>query len=392
MRLPLPLFALLCCALSFGQAWAADDPPSPDSPKDPPGIVRMSADNQRTVGLKLVRAGRGRITQPVQAPGAVAFDEGHVARLRPLAQGRVLRLLAAPGDAVQPGQPLAELDTPGLSDARDALATAQAALRQAQAELGVAEAAQRRGEMLARDGSLSRAEAERRRAETARARAAVDTARASVATGEARVARLGPMAGGQPGVVALASPLAGVVVTVGATPGEVVDAGTEAFVVADLSVVIVLAQVAEGDAALVQVGDPAEVRLVSGPPRTWTGRVVSLGAQLDPRSRTLTARVSLANPDGTLRAGMLVQATLTADRGRDGTEIPAAAVQSVDSKPVAFVPAGEGRFERRDLTLGVQRPDWVEVRDGVRDGEQVVTDGSFQLKAVLQRDLLGSTD
>ena len=373
-------------------ALAADKPPQPTPPDDPPGIVRMNPDAQRSIGLKVERAGRGRITQPVQAPGTVAFDEGHVARLRPLAQGRVLRLLAAPGDAARTGQPLAELDTPSLSDARDTLAAAQASLRQAQAELGVAEAAQQRGETLARDGSLSRAEAERRRAETARARAAVDTARAAATSGEARVTRLGPLQGGQPGIVALASPLDGVVVSVGVTPGEVVDAGAEAFVVADLSVVIVLAQVAEGDAALVQVGDPAEVRLTSGPARTWAGRVVSLGAQLDPRSRTLTARVSLGNPDGTLRAGMLAQVTLTADRGRDGTEIPAAAVQSVDSKPVAFVKAGEDRFERRDLTLGVQRPDWVEVRDGVRDGEEVVTDGSFQLKAVLQRDLLGSTD
>ncbi len=383
-----------CVALLLlaAPAWAADKPANKDAPKDPPGVVRMSADAQKGAGLKTAHAERRRVTEPVQAPGTIMFDERHVARLRPFAQGRVLRLLVRPGDMVTAGQPLAELDLPGLTDARDSLAASQAALRQAQAEVQVASASQRRGEMLARDGSVARAEAERRGAETARARAAVDTARAQVSANDARVARLSPAAGSAPGTGMLTSPLAGVVVSLNLTPGEVVDPTTDAATVADLSVMLALMQVAEKDVPQVRVGDAAQVRLTTGPDRAWPGRVAAVGAELDPRTRTLPARVELANADGALRAGLFAQVQVTSDQGRSGTEIPAAAVQTIDDKPIAFVRAGPDRFERHDLQLGVQRPDWVEVRGGLNAGDEVVTDGAFALKSILQKDLLGSTD
>jgi len=389
MNTPLYAAALLVAALP---AWAADKPAGKDAPTDPPGIVRMSVEVQKSAGLKTAHAEHRRVTQPLQAPGTIIFDERHVARLRPISQGRVLRLLVRPGDKVTAGQPLAELDIPGLTDVRDSLAAAQAALRQAQAEVQVATASQRRGEMLAHDGSIARAEAERRSAETARSRAAVDTARAQVSANQARVTRLSPAAGSAPGTGMLTSPLAGVVVSLNLTQGEVVDSTTDAATVADLSVMLALMQVAEKDVPHIQVGDAAQVKLTTGPDRAWPGRVAAIGAELDPRTRTLPARVELANADGALRAGLFVQVQIISDQGRSGTEVPAAAVQTIDNKPIAFVRIGPDRFEQHDLQLGVQRPDWVEVRSGLNAGDEVVTDGAFALKSILQKDLLGSTD
>ena len=86
------------------------------------------------------------------------------------------------------------------------------------------------------------------------------------------------------------------------------------------------------------------------------------------------------------------RAVIAADLNREGVTIPASAVQQTQDGPIAFVRTGEERFERRTLTLGLQRPDWVEVVDGVTEGETVETDGSFGLKAILMRGLLGSTD
>ena len=174
----------------------------------------------------------------------------------------------------------------------------------------------------------------------------------------------------------------------GATPGESVDSTTTALTVADLSKVLVTAQVPEAAAGLVAVGDPAQVQLVSGSTRIWTGRVVALGAMLDPQARTLPARILLANPDGALRAGMFADVTLTSDRMRRGTVVPAAAVQLVNDRHVAFVRVSQTEFQPRDLELGVQQPDWVEVRRGLQPGDTVATQGSFALKSVLQQDLL----
>ncbi len=356
------------------------------APADPPGVVRMSGEQQKTVRLDLARAERRPITEPVRVPGAVTFDPGHVAVLRPFGQARVLRLLAQPGDVVAGGQRLADLDMPGLGTMEQDLAAARAATREADAGVAVARESLHRGELLARDGSLARAEAERRRLVLAQAAAAADTARARAATLQGQVDRLSP--GNGPGTAGLVTPIAGTVVSAGLTPGEVVDPSREAFTVADLSVVLVLAQVPEGSAAQVAVNDPAQVRL-SGGGRQWDGRVATLGAVLDPQARTLPVRIRLDNGDATLRAGMFVDVTVTHALGRDAAVVPSAAVQLVGDKRVVFTPLGGDRFQSHDVTVGIERQDWVELRSGVEVGSQVVTRGSFELKALLQQSLLG---
>ena len=374
--------ALLLLAAASSQ----DSNGKQDQPHDPPGVVRMSAEQQRTIKLQTTHVERQPITEEVRVPGTVAFDEGHVAVLRPLAQAQIVRLLAAPGDRVQPGQPLAELNIPSLVDAEDSLAAAQAALRESLAGVAVARDALHRGVILARDGSLARAEAERRRLVLAQAEAAAEAARTRTVSLQAEITRLNP--GKTPGSATLSAPIGGVVVTVGVTPGELVGPTSGAFTVADLSVVLVLAQVPEASASLVTVGDPARVRLASGG-RVWDGDVVALGAALDPQARTLPARIRIANPDGALRAGMFVDVTLSSDRGRDDVVVPAAAVQRVGDKRVVFTPIGGDRFQSHDIATGVEQQDSVEVRHGLHAGDEVVTQGSFELKALLQKAMLG---
>ena len=148
-----------------------------------------------------------------------------------------------------------------------------------------------------------------------------------------------------------------------------------------------LAQVPEGGVPLLAVGDLARVRL-AGNPRTWSGKVVALGAAIDPQARTLPARIQIANPDGALRSGMFVEVVLTSDRGRNDVVVPSAAVQTVGDKRVAFMPMGGGRFQSHELTLGVERQDWTEVRGGLAAGDEVVTQGSFELKTLLQKAML----
>ncbi len=371
-------------ALFAGPAMAE----APKPPADPPGVVEMTPEQQKTTHLQLARAERRPITEPVRVAGSVAFDPGHVALLRPFEQAQVTRILVQPGEAVAAGQKLAELNMPGLTTAEQSLTAAQASVREAAAGVAVARDALRRGVMLARDGSLAVAEAQRRRLVLAQAVAAADTANAQAASMKQQVSRLNPIAspGGSPGVGSLVTPIGGVVASVGITPGEVVDASREAFMVADLSVVMVMAQVPEASAGLVAVGDPA--RVTAGG-RQWDGRVATLGAALDPQARTLPARIQLPNPDGALRAGMFVNVTITSPLGRDAVVVPSAAVQLVADKRVVFTPLDGGRFQSREVSVGVERPDWVEIRSGLAAGDQVATEGSFALKALLLQSLLG---
>jgi cobalt-zinc-cadmium efflux system membrane fusion protein len=187
------------------------------------------------------------------------------------------------------------------------------------------------------------------------------------------------------------APISGTVARVGIEPGSFIESSADAFLVADLSEVVVRAQVPEEAVPLVRVGDPAEIRMASGGARVWRGTVAGLDAALDPGARTLAARILLANQDGALRAGMFTDVTLTSDRGRNDVVVPAESVQLVGNRHVAFMPLGNGRFQSHDLTLGVQLPDGVEVRSGLKPGDTVVTRGSFELKALLQQDLLGGS-
>jgi membrane fusion protein, heavy metal efflux system len=364
---------------------------SDDAPANP-DLVTLDEAGQKRIGLAYGQAITRRIVLPVRAPGTVAFDERRVTHLKPRTQGRVLSLAVQPGDRVTAGQTLATLDAAGILDTRNGLDAAEAALSEAQASEAVAALQVRRGLEQLKFGGVAQAEVERRQVDLAKAQAAVKSAEANKDMYRAQYQRLAPAEGAAPGTSAVVTPIGGVVTSVGVTLGEVVDTGRDAFVVADPTRVVVLANLYGADIARVKAGDAASVEspMPGHPP--FEGRVRSVNAALDPATNTAPARIELDNPQDLLRANLFVSVTVAADLGRDGVTIPAAAVQQTEAGPIAFLRTAPDRFERRALTLGIQRTDWVEVREGVRAGESVVTAGSFGLKAILLRSLLGSTD
>jgi cobalt-zinc-cadmium efflux system membrane fusion protein len=355
-------------------------------------VVRLDGEGQRRIGLAFGQSETRRIILPVRTPGMVAFDERRVTRLKPRTSGRVLSLSVQPGDRVSAGQTLATLDAAGVLEARNGLAAAQASLGEAKATENVAETNLKRGSDLVRMGGVAQAEVDRRQVDLAKAHAATLSAKSQVDLYRAQYERLAPAPGEAAGISAIVSPIDGVVTMAGITLGEVVDTNREAFTVADPSQIQVLANLDGQDIATVKAGDQATVEApVPAHPR-FEGRVRSVNAAIDPMTNTAPARIEIANPDGTLRANMFVSVEIAADLGRDGVTVPAGAIQQSEGGPIAFVRTGDDRFEKRDLTLGVQRADWVEVTSGIQAGETVATQGSFGLKAILMRALLGSTD
>lgn len=369
---------------------AATMPPAASEQPTEDNVVRLDADGQGRLGLSFGQSETRRIILPVRTPGMVAFDERRVTRLKPRTSGRVLSLSVQPGDRVKAGQTLATLDASGVLDARNGLAAAQATLGEAQATEKVAEINLKRGSDLVRIGGVAQAEVDRRQVELAKAHAATLSAKSQVDLYRAQYERLAPAQA--PGTSAIVSPIDGVVTMAGITLGEVVDTNRDAFTVADPSQIQVLANLYGHDIATVKAGDRATIEApIAAHPR-FEGRVRSVNAAIDPMTNTAPARIEIANPDGTLRANMFVSVEIAADLGREGVTVPAAAIQQTEGGPIAFVRTGDARFEKRDLKLGIQRADWVEVTSGVAAGETVATQGSFGLKAILMRALLGSTD
>jgi cobalt-zinc-cadmium efflux system membrane fusion protein len=382
-----------------GLATGAPDAAAPGAsagvtPTDPveDNVVRLDAEGQRRLGLSFGQAASRRIVLPVRTPGTIAFDERRVTHLKPRTSGRVLGLAVQPGDRVRAGQTLATLDAAGVLDARNGLAAAQAGLGEAQATEKVAETNLKRGSDLVKMGGIAQAEVDRRQVDLAKAHAATLSAQSQVDLYRAQYERLAPAQGDAPGISAIVSPIDGVVTAAGITLGEVVDTNRDAFTVADPSQIQVLANLYGRDITTVKAGDRATVEAPIRDHPGFEGRVRSVNAAIDPMTNTAPARIEVANPDGSLRANMFVSVEIAADLGREGVTVPAAAIQQTEDGPVAFVRTGADRFEKRALTLGVQRTDWVEVRAGIAAGETVATLGSFGLKAILLRALLGSTD
>ncbi len=382
-----PVLATLGLATPV-QAPAAEEAATPADPT----FVTLDGAGQARIGLAFGTAETRRIVLPVRAPGTIAFDERRVTHLKPRTPGRVLTLAVQPGDPVREGQTLATLDAAGLLDARNGLAEAQASLAEAQATERVAELNLKRGQDLLKVLGMAQAEVDRRQVDLAKAHAGTLAAKAKVDLYSAQYARLAPEPGAPAGTSAIVSPIDGVVTASGITLGEVIDTDHDAFTVADPSRIQVLANLYGRDIAAVKAGDAAAIQApVPDHPR-FEGRVRSVNAAIDPATSTAPARIEVANPRGELRANMFVSVEIAADLGREGVTIPAAAVQQTADGPVAFVRTAADRFEKRALALGVQRADWVEATKGVAPGETVVTQGSFGLKAILLRGLLGSTD
>ncbi|QNN25079.1 efflux RND transporter periplasmic adaptor subunit [Planctomycetales bacterium ZRK34] len=186
---------------------------------------------------------------------------------------------------------------------------------------------------------------------------------------------------GQPAkTMTLRSPYSGVVIDKHANEGMKVDPGMRVFRIADLSKVWVMVTLYEYQLPYVQVGQEAVMSLPYIPGQTFTGRVIYIYPYIDNKTRQVKVRLEFDNPTGLLKPGMFTNIELRNELAAERTLAPRSAVIDTGQRQIAFVSLGEGKFEPRDVKLGVETEDGhVEVLDGLKPGEMVVTSGQFLL-------------
>ena len=373
---------------------SAETVPSAASQADkaaPSTTITLKPDALKALAFETLPPKREPIVAHISTTGQMIFDDRLVAHLRPLSQSRILKVDVQPGQQVEKGAALMVMDAIGLTDARAKLVDAESKLKQAQIAADEANLNVSRGQALVKAQAMPVIQLDSRVSSAAAANAAVATAQADVHLQQIQVDREDPAhaTGRDSNIV---SPIAGTVLSVSSGPGDVVDDNFVVATVADPSTLVAQLQLYEDSLRTVHAGDVARVTTTAYPGRSFEGKLVSVAAQLDPKSNTASARVAVPNPDGALKAGMFIAADIAVSMGHDGLVVPSSAVQTIDGKPVAFVKTGEGRFERHALTLGLVTADSDEVMSGLAEGDAVVTKGSFDLKAVALQALLGSTD
>lgn len=181
------------------------------------------------------------------------------------------------------------------------------------------------------------------------------------------------------------APADGVVTTKNVIAGQMIKAGQIVYQLADLSKVWVLAQVYEKDAAYIHTGEPVTVETSYGLRRTYHGTVQLLVPQVQDATRTLTARIVLANPDGSLRPGMYTDVRFRAEISPHAVLVPDMAVLRSGERDTVFIALPDGTFEPRRVTLGAySRGDCYQVLSGLKAGERIVTSGQFMLDSESQ--------
>ncbi len=199
-------------------------------------------------------------------------------------------------------------------------------------------------------------------------------------------------------IISVYSPQKGVVSKFPVRDGMFVKPSQSVMTLADLSSVWLLAEVFERQAEWVEVGQPAEVRLSYIPGRVWEGKVEYIYPTLDPKTRTLKVRLRFDNPDEKLKPNMYANVKIFGGAKEDTIVIPLEALIRTGREERVIIALGDGRFEARDVTAGIESGDYVEILSGLDADERVVTSGQFlidseaSMRASLNRMSDGDTE
>lgn len=334
--------------------------------------MRVSEEFVRRFGVQTARITPRALAPAIDLVGSVDFDPDHVADVGARIRGRITRVLVGVGDAVEVGTPLVEIESVSLGDVQASRVSAQAQAVAARARL------------------TRETELYRQRLTTARA---VEDARADLARFEAEasgatqsLAAMGASSTAGRHVV-LRAPIAGRVIRRDAIVGQTVDDTSSVMRIADLTRVWVLLDAYETDLPRLHVGDRAEITSRATEEAILTGTVSHLDATIDLRTRAARVRVEVVSPEQRLRPGQFVTARVrtAADGVRPVLAVPRTAVVQIDGRPAVFIERAPREFEAATIALGEADGADVAVERGLRDGDQVVTDGAFALKSELFR-------
>lgn len=179
------------------------------------------------------------------------------------------------------------------------------------------------------------------------------------------------------------APIDGVIIERKATTGELVDKAKEIYTISDPTQLWVIAEIKERDIAAVKSGQDATFTVLAYPQDKFRGKVVLVGNQVEAGSRTLEVRIAVDNADGRLKAGMFADVEIITTMLENVLLIPDTTLQTQGEEQIVFVALDGNKFQKRTVKLGLEQGGRVQVLEGVKAGEKVVTTGSFILKSEL---------
>lgn len=343
----------------------------------PGTTVRLATPGtEREAGIETTKVEKQSFARTLDVIGQIQFNENRFARVSARGEALVGEVKVDIGDEVKRGQPLVMLTSAAIGQEQSRMGAAKA-------RLDAARSAVFREQGLLESGISSRRSVEQAQTEVAAAQAEYDAARAAL-----RAAGAGERGSG--GQYVLSAPFDGTVVARAAVAGKSVSAETTLIEVADLATMWALLEVPEHAAALVRPGQRVQLVLDSVNSSGREGVISRMAASVDPRTRTVRARVDLPNADRSLRAGLFVRARIALSDEREGMLLPRDAVQTAEGHDLVFVRTAPGQYVPANVELGSPIDANIEITRGLEPGAEVVTTGAFMLKTEILKESIGA--
>jgi Cu(I)/Ag(I) efflux system membrane fusion protein len=312
------------------------------------GSVKVSPGKIQRTGVRSEPAAPRTIHSMIHAPGVIQLDERRISVIAMRSESYIQKIEnVTVGTHVVKGQPLMEVYSPAISSAAaEYIATINS-------------------KTTAGDGLYGRGSRQRL--------TNLDVPDAAIVTMEkTRVVPIG---------IEWISPRDGVVLERNAIEGMRAQPGAVLFRIADHTLVWAVIDVAERDLGALAVGQPATVKARGFPGREFAGKIDVVYPEINKETRTVRLRIELTNPDLALLHGMYVDAAIDIGSTTPVLAVPESAVMDAGRRQAVLVDKGDGRFEPREVKLGQRGDGYVEVRQGVTEGEPVVISANFLIDA-----------
>jgi len=348
---------------------------TPTGGDDASGISFLK-EQQWSLDFETALAKEQAIRESIRVPARLEPRPGGAADVVAPIDGHLTHVVeVALGASVSRGQELARLLPPPSAPAD--LPQLQHARAEAQTGLALATRDRERAERLTSAGAAPGKRLDEARSTEEQAKSRLTAADASLA--QYNAARAGGTSDAE-GLFIVRAPVSGVIAQRDAATGANVTTGHVLFRVVDAAQVHVVGQVPESQAARARHAQAAEIEIAGQPNRVPAGRLVNVGKVLDPRSRTLPITFAYDNRALELPVGQAVFLHLLMATMQPRLVIPAAAIVDDAGRPIVFVQREGETFERRAVTLGARSGDVVQITEGLKPGDRVVTKGAYLVR------------
>jgi Cu(I)/Ag(I) efflux system membrane fusion protein/cobalt-zinc-cadmium efflux system membrane fusion protein len=325
--------------------------------KEPTSTIRIDPVTMQNMGVRLGRVKRKTLVKKIRTVGNITYDETRIFSVNTKFDGWIEKLYVNfVGETVKKGQPLFDIYSPELVTAQEEYLLSLGQYRRLKTSAYAR----------IREGARRLLEASRTRLHY------WDLTDRQIE----RIATSGKVRK----TLTVYSPAAGVVTKKTAFKGHFVKAGEHQYEIVDLSRVWVDVDVYEYELPWVRKGMTGEMDLAYIPGKRFKGKVLFIYPYLDPKTRTAKLRLAFANPDYRLKPGMYANVYLESVVATAGLVIPQEAVIDSGERQVVFVALGQGKFQPRNIKLGLEVSDQeYQVLSGLKEGDEIVLSAQFML-------------